>query len=134
MEKMEIAQTPPPLTKESITEDKESPVDPRFEQSKPLLDLEGQNEGQQEPLQQRPTEPAASSLKTFLYLATYFLINLSLTFYNKAVMGSVSRIDERDTTPTNGIRSFRFRGSLQRSIPEALLSGAPSSSCSANSR
>lgn len=128
-----MAQTPP-LTKEPITEDEEFPVDPRFEQSKPLLDLEGQNGGKQEPLQQRPAEPPASNLKTFLYLATYFLINLSLTFYNKAVMGSVSRIDERDTLPTNGIRSFRFRGSLQRFIPEALLSGALSSSCSANSR
>lgn len=35
-------------------------------------------------------ETGTSQLRVYIYLATYFLINFGLTFYNKSIMGSVS--------------------------------------------
>jgi hypothetical protein len=96
MDKFEMSRTESPLDR--ADDNPEFPI----EESKPFLDLENQDGQKQEPLP-APTEPAPSSLKTFLYLATYFVINLSLTFYNKAVMGSVR------TVP--GQRSFDDWGS-----------------------
>lgn len=87
MEKFEMAQAEP-VPKQVAETDEQYPVELDFKENEPLLDLEGQQDGKHV-LSQRPTEPAASSTKTFIYLATYFIMNLSLTFYNKAVMGSV---------------------------------------------
>ncbi|CAN9110204.1 unnamed protein product [Alternaria alternata] len=86
MEKIEMTQ-PEPIPKQSTSEDEEYPAGHLFKENEPLLDLEGQREEKQE-LAHRATEPAVSRTKTFVFLATYFIMNLSLTFYNKAVMGS----------------------------------------------
>lgn len=59
---------------------------PRYGDS---LDIEGQNTSKllsRNDVQEHTT----SRSTTFIYLITYFLFNLTLTFYNKAVMGSVS--------------------------------------------
>jgi hypothetical protein len=89
MDKVEMSHTETPSNR---ADDKEEfSIDQSIEESKPFLDLENQ-EGQKQEALPIPTEPAPSSLKTFLYLATYFVINLSLTFYNKAVMGSVRTV------------------------------------------
>ena len=87
MEKIEMTQ-PEPIPKQSTSEDEEYPAEHLFKENEPLLDLESQHEEKQE-LAHRATEPAVSRTKTFVFLATYFVMNLSLTFYNKAVMGSV---------------------------------------------
>jgi hypothetical protein len=87
MEKTEIAHAEPVSTQPINGEDAYIAEQP-FREHEPLLDLEGQYGGKQE-LAHRATEPAASRTKTFVFLAAYFLMNLSLTFYNKAVMGSV---------------------------------------------
>jgi hypothetical protein len=69
---------------ENATAEKSSP---RYGDS---LDLEGQNNSK--PLSRNDAqEHTTSQSTTFIYLITYFLFNLTLTFYNKAVMGSVSR-------------------------------------------
>ncbi|CAN9081053.1 unnamed protein product [Alternaria alternata] len=86
MEKIEMTQ-PEPIPKQSTSEDEEYPAEHLFKENEPLLDLESQHEEKQE-LAHRATEPAVSRTKTFVFLATYFIMNLSLTFYNKAVMGS----------------------------------------------
>lgn len=53
------------------------------------FDLEGQDAPKPSP-HNDAQEHTASRSTTFIYLVSYFLFNLSLTFYNKAVMGSVS--------------------------------------------
>lgn len=59
---------------------------PGYEDS---LDLEVQDTSK--PLSRNDAqEHTTSRSTTFIYLITYFLFNLTLTFYNKAVMGSVS--------------------------------------------
>jgi hypothetical protein len=87
MEKIEMTQADP-VSKQATDSDEQYPVEQPFQENEPLLDLESLQEEKQE-LSHRPTEPVASGKKTFMYLATYFVMNLSLTFYNKAVMGSV---------------------------------------------
>jgi hypothetical protein len=87
MEKIEMAQ-PDPVSKQATDSGERYPAEQPFKENEPLLDLESQQEEKQE-LSHRPTEPLASRTKTLMYLATYFVMNLSLTFYNKAVMGSV---------------------------------------------
>jgi hypothetical protein len=87
MEKIEMAQADP-VSKQATDSDEQYPTEQPFKENEPLLDLESQQEQKQE-LSHRPTEPVASRTKTLIYLATYFVMNLSLTFYNKAVMGSV---------------------------------------------
>jgi len=87
MEKFEMAQAEP-VPNQAAEIDEQYPVELDIKENEPLLDLESQQDGKHV-LSQRPTEPAASRTKTFIYLATYFIMNLSLTFYNKAVMGSV---------------------------------------------
>lgn len=51
--------------------------------------MEGQNS---------KAESTSSSSVTMLYLGTYFLINLGLTFYNKAVMGAVCHYQATDAS------------------------------------
>ncbi|KAH6872756.1 triose-phosphate transporter family-domain-containing protein [Alternaria rosae] len=86
MEKIEMAQAEP-VSKQAAESDEQYPIELELKENEPLLDLESQQDAKHV-LSQRPTEPAASRTKTFIYLATYFIMNLSLTFYNKAVMGS----------------------------------------------
>lgn len=40
--------------------------------------------------QRAPPEQAASNVRVAVFLATYFVMNISLTLYNKTVLGSVS--------------------------------------------
>lgn len=56
------------------------------EKNEAFFDIEGQNQSSRNEAQ----EPTTTRSTTSIYLITYFLFNLSLTFYNKAVMGSVS--------------------------------------------
>lgn len=42
-----------------------------------------------------PTEYRVSTKRKLTYLATYFLFNLGLTIYNKAVLGKVRHFDSR---------------------------------------
>jgi len=102
---------PEPMSKQSTSEDEEYLAEHPFKENEPLLDLEGQHEEKQE-LAHRATEPAASRTKTFVFLATYFIMNLSLTFYNKAVMGSVCSTHQmRCDHQANRTYSSHSRGS-----------------------